>query len=82
VTKPREHGAFGAGGVGELPLSAPHCAVINAIDNACGARIRHLPAYPEKILAALRSPKKAFDVADALAQGYVCQDVNSAPPKK
>jgi len=82
VTKPRELGAFGAGGVGELPLSAPHCAVINAIDNACGARIRHLPAYPEKILAALKSPKKAFDVADALAQGYVCQDVNSAPPKK
>jgi aldehyde oxidoreductase len=82
VTKPRELGAFGAGGVGELPLSAPHCAVINAIDNACGARIRHLPAYPEKILAALKSPKKAFDVSDALAQGYVCQDVNSAPPKK
>jgi aldehyde oxidoreductase len=82
VKKPRPLGAFGAGGVGELPLSAPHCAVINAIDNACGARIRHLPAYPEKVLAALKSPKKAFDVADALAQGYVCQDVNSAPPKK
>jgi aldehyde oxidoreductase len=82
VTKPRELGAFGAGGVGELPLSAPHCAVINAIDHACGARIRHLPAYPEKILAALNSSKKAFDVADALAQGYVCQDVNSAPPNK
>lgn len=82
VTKPRELGAFGAGGVGELPLTAPHCAVINAIDNACGARIRHLPAYPDKILAALNSPKKAFDVADALAQGYVCQDVTSVPPKK
>jgi len=82
VKKPRPLGAFGAGGVGELPLSAPHCAVINAIDNACGARIRHLPAYPEKVLAALKSPKKAFDVSDALAQGYVCQDVNSAPPKK
>jgi aldehyde oxidoreductase len=82
VTKPRELGAFGAGGVGELPLTAPHCAVINAIDNACGARIRHLPAYPEKVLAALKSSKKAYDVADALKDGYVCQDVNSAPPKK
>lgn len=80
--EPRPLGAFGAGGVGELPLTAPHCAVINAIDDACGARIRHLPAYPEKVLAALNSPKKAFDVADALAQGYVCQDVNSAPPNK
>ena len=74
--EPRELGAFGACGVGELPLTAPHCAVINAIDNACGARIRHLPAYPEKILAALKSSKKAFDVSDALAGGFVAQGVD------
>lgn len=80
--EPRPLGAYGAGGVGELPLTAPHCAVINAIEDACGARIRHLPAYPEKILSALKSPKKAFDVSDALEQGYVCQDVTSEPPKK
>ncbi len=81
VCEPREHGAFGAGGVGELPLTAPHCAIINAIDDACGARIRHLPAYPEKVLAALNSKKKAFDVADAIALGYTSDAVDSVPPK-
>ncbi|MDK2956611.1 MAG: aldehyde oxidoreductase [Desulfovibrionales bacterium] len=54
VETPRPEGAFGVGGVGELPLTAPHAAVINAIYNACGARITHLPAYPEKVLAAMK----------------------------
>lgn len=56
VETPRKDGPFGASGVGEMPLTAPHAAIINAIYNACGARIRHLPAYPEKVLAAM--PKK------------------------
>lgn len=50
----RPEGPFGAAGVGELPLTSPHVAVINAIYNATGVRIRHLPAYPEKVLAALK----------------------------
>jgi aldehyde oxidoreductase len=50
---PRPYGPHGAAGVGELPLSAPHAAIINAIYNACGVRITQLPAYPEKILAGL-----------------------------
>ncbi len=54
VETPRPDGPFGASGVGEMPLTAPHAAVINAIYNACGVRIRHLPAYPEKVLAGLK----------------------------
>jgi aldehyde oxidoreductase len=54
IETPREHGPFGAAGVGELPLTASHVAVINAIKNACGVRIRHLPALPEKVLAGLK----------------------------
>ncbi|MGI6732132.1 MAG: molybdopterin-dependent aldehyde oxidoreductase [Anaerovoracaceae bacterium] len=50
---PRENGPFGASGVGELPLSSPHASIINAIYDACGVRIRELPALPEKILAEL-----------------------------
>jgi len=38
-----------------LPLTSPHVAVINAINNATGVRIRHLPAYPEKVLAGLKA---------------------------
>ncbi len=50
---PRPLGPWGMAGVGEMPLSAPHAGVINAIYDACGARITELPAYPEKVLAAL-----------------------------
>ena len=53
VQTPRKAGPFGASGVGEMPLTAPHPAIINAIYNACGARVRHLPARPEKVLAAM-----------------------------
>ncbi len=52
---PREYGPFGAAGVGELPLTSPHVAVINAIYNATGVRITHLPALPEKVLAGLKA---------------------------
>ncbi len=53
VETPRKDGPFGAGGVGELPLTSPHAAVINAITDACGARVTRLPALPEKVLAAM-----------------------------
>ncbi|MBI9106746.1 MAG: molybdopterin-dependent oxidoreductase [Spirochaetales bacterium] len=51
---PREQGPFGASGVGELPLSSPHASVVNAIANACGVRIRELPATPDKVLSGLK----------------------------
>ncbi|GFK92182.1 Aldehyde oxidoreductase [Fundidesulfovibrio magnetotacticus] len=55
VETPREHGPHGASGTGELPLTCPHAAVINAIYNACGVRITKLPALPEKVLAGLKA---------------------------
>ena len=54
VETPRANGPFGAAGVGEMPLCGPHPAIINAIYNACGARVKHLPARPEKVLAAMK----------------------------
>jgi aldehyde oxidoreductase len=54
VETPRAEGPFGAAGVGELPLTSPHAAVINAMYNACGVRITKLPALPEKVLAGLK----------------------------
>lgn len=57
VETPREHGPHGASGTGELPLTCPHAAVINAIYNACGVRITKLPALPEKVLAGLKAAK-------------------------
>ncbi len=55
VETPRPGGPFGAAGVGELPLTSPHATIMNAIYNACGVRITHLPALPEKILAGLKA---------------------------
>lgn len=55
VEEPRPAGPFGAAGVGELPLTCPHAAVINAIYNACGARVTRLPALPEKVLAGIKA---------------------------
>jgi aldehyde oxidoreductase len=52
---PRKHSAHGASGCGEAPLAAPHVSIVNAIYNACGVRIRHLPAVPEKVLVGLRN---------------------------
>jgi aldehyde oxidoreductase len=51
---PRPNGLYGSAGAGEMPLASPHAAIINAIYNACGVRITHLPARPEKVLAALK----------------------------
>jgi len=50
----REFGPFGAAGVGELPLTAAHPAILNAIYHACGARMTRVPARPEMILQALK----------------------------
>jgi aldehyde oxidoreductase len=54
VETPRPYGPFGASGTGEMPLSAPHAAICNAVFAACGARIKELPATPDKIKAALK----------------------------
>jgi aldehyde oxidoreductase len=54
VETPRGDGPFGAAGVGELPLTSPHAALVNGIYNACGVRVTKLPALPEKVLAGLK----------------------------
>ncbi|MFQ6610802.1 MAG: xanthine dehydrogenase family protein molybdopterin-binding subunit, partial [Fidelibacterota bacterium] len=46
-------GPFGAKAVAEIPINGPAPAVANAIFNACGVRIRHLPITPEKIVRGL-----------------------------
>jgi aldehyde oxidoreductase len=50
---PRPLGPFGAAGVGEAPLTAPHPAILNAIYHACGVRVLKVPALPEVVKRAL-----------------------------
>jgi aldehyde oxidoreductase len=50
---PRIKGPMGAVGVGEFVLLPTAAAIMNAMENATGKRVRRLPAIPEKVLAAL-----------------------------
>jgi aldehyde oxidoreductase len=54
---PRIKGPLGATGVGEMTMVPTAPAIMNAIANACGARVRHLPATSDKVLAALAEVK-------------------------
>ena len=56
VETPRPTGPNGSSGCAEAFQSSGHVAVINAIYNACGARIYTLPATPEKVKAAISNP--------------------------
>ncbi|MBX2882627.1 MAG: molybdopterin-dependent oxidoreductase [Granulosicoccus sp.] len=47
------HGPMGAKGLGEHVLIPTAPAILNAITHACGARIRDVPATPDKVLAEL-----------------------------
>lgn len=47
------HGAYGAKGIGELPMDGPAPAIINAVVDALGVPFDFIPLLPEDILDAL-----------------------------
>jgi CO/xanthine dehydrogenase Mo-binding subunit len=47
------HGAFGAKGIGELPMDGPAPAILNAIEDALGVRFDSIPLMPEDIYEAV-----------------------------
>jgi CO/xanthine dehydrogenase Mo-binding subunit len=47
------HGAFGAKGIGELPMDGPAPAIVNAIEDALGMPLNSIPLLPEDIFEAL-----------------------------
>jgi aldehyde oxidoreductase len=55
---PRPNGTLGATGIGEMTMISTAPSVTNAIYNACGVRIAHLPATPEKVKEGLQHLKK------------------------
>ncbi len=46
---PSVHGAFGAKGIGELPMDGPAPAILNAIEQATGVAFTSVPLLPEDI---------------------------------
>ncbi len=53
--QPYPHGPAGAKGIGELPMDGTAPAIVNAIENATGVSLRHIPVTPETLLEALAS---------------------------
>ncbi len=55
VEVPSFHGPLGAKGLGEAAIMPTAPAVINGLSRAIGARIRKIPATPERVLAAIEA---------------------------
>jgi CO/xanthine dehydrogenase Mo-binding subunit len=55
VHNPSPHGPFGARGIGEPPITAGAAAIANAIRDAVGVRIAHMPIRSEHVWAALHT---------------------------
>jgi CO/xanthine dehydrogenase Mo-binding subunit len=54
---PHPYGPGGAKGIGELPMDGPAPAILNAIENATGLSINHIPLMPEHLMEAFRGIK-------------------------
>jgi CO/xanthine dehydrogenase Mo-binding subunit len=56
------HGAFGAKGIGELPMDGPAPAIVNAIEDALGVRFTSIPLLPEDIFEAISAHSSESNV--------------------
>src|SRR5580658_6292077 len=52
---PSPHGAFGAKGIGELPMDGPAPAILNAVEHATGIAFTEIPLLPEDIFERMTS---------------------------
>ena len=48
--QPYAYGPGGAKGIGELPMDGPAPAILNAIENATGLPLDHIPLLPESLM--------------------------------
>jgi CO/xanthine dehydrogenase Mo-binding subunit len=53
------HGAFGAKGIGELPMDGPAPAILNAVEDALGLPFDSIPLLPEDIFEAVTARPSA-----------------------
>ena len=58
--RPFGHGAYGAKGIGELPMDGPAPAILNAIAHATGKQFDSVPLLPEDMfrIMAVREPER------------------------
>jgi CO/xanthine dehydrogenase Mo-binding subunit len=53
------HGAYGAKGIGELPMDGPAPAIVNAVEDALGVRFNTIPLLPEDVFQAASMRRNA-----------------------
>src|SRR5271156_2804463 len=56
------HGAYGAKGIGELPMDGPAPAIMNAVEDATGVRCVAIPMLPEDFFAAIANGEQGASV--------------------
>ena len=61
-----EHGAFGAKGIGELPMDGPAPAIVSAIEDALGIGFNSIPLLPEDIFEATTTRARIANGGPAL----------------
>ena len=69
VEVPSRFGPFGVKGLGEAAMLPSTPAIVNAISRAIGARLREIPATPERVLRAMRISELANGES---ANGEIC----------
>jgi CO/xanthine dehydrogenase Mo-binding subunit len=62
------YGAFGAKGIGELPMDGPAPAIVNAIVDALGMPFDSIPLLPEDIFEALTAKPSPDNDARVIAE--------------
>ncbi|HEX8494595.1 MAG TPA: xanthine dehydrogenase family protein molybdopterin-binding subunit [Pyrinomonadaceae bacterium] len=55
--QPYPYGPNGAKGIGELPMDGPAPAILNAIENAIGLGINHIPLLPESLMQEMETER-------------------------
>ena len=62
------HGAYGAKGIGELPMDGPAPAIVNAVEDALGIRFDSIPLLPEEIMDGLAASSQEADFISRVGQ--------------
>jgi CO/xanthine dehydrogenase Mo-binding subunit len=75
---PSPHGAYGAKGIGELPMDGPAPAILNAIEHATGISFTEIPLLPEDIFERMtRVPDAGTESLDPAIAGPIFSEATA-----
>jgi CO/xanthine dehydrogenase Mo-binding subunit len=75
---PSPHGAYGAKGIGELPMDGPAPAILNAIEHATNIAFTEIPLLPEDIFERMtRVPDAGTESLDPAIAGPIFSEATA-----